>query len=351
MKKFCHILFYLLFLKYAKMYKIMPDKYKSVWISHSSIRDFLSCDRLYYLKNVFKDPISKRKINIASPHLTLGIVVHKVIEDLKKIKSEDREKEIKENLLNNFEKEWKKYNGKKGGFNSEDEENNFYLRGEEMLQKIINNPKILLNKIIPLNYFYKGDIVPNYYLSEDENIILCGSVDWIEYLENDSIRIVDFKTGRNDEEDDSFQLPIYYLLISNLMKENSKKIYEIKEAAYWYLDHDNKKGNTEHEEFHLIKIDEEKLENIKNVEKKILEIGIDIKNLRETGEYVCKNEKVIGEGCKICRDFERVYKYIQNRKNNFSDTKVIDLDLEGDDLENIEYLGISDYNQDMYFIK
>jgi hypothetical protein len=333
------------------MYKIMPDKYKSVWISHSSIRDFLSCDRLYYLKNVFKDPSTRRKINIASPYLTLGIAVHKVIEDLKKIKSEDREKEIKENLLNNFEKEWKKYEGKKGGFQTEEEEKSFYLRGEEMLQKIIDNPKILLNKIIQQNYFYKGDIVPNYYLSEDENIILCGSIDWIEYLEQDAIRIVDFKTGRNDEDDDSFQLPIYYLLISNLMKQNSQKIYNIKEAAYWYLDHDNKKENSEHEEFHIVKIDDMKLESIHETEKKILELGVQIKNLREKGVYVCPNEKMKGEGCKSCRDFERVYKFIQNRKNNFSETKVIDLNLEGDDLENVEYIGISDYNQDMYFVK
>lgn len=329
----------------------MPDKYKSVWVSHSSIRDFLSCDRLYYLKNVFKDPISRRKINIASPHLTLGIAVHKVIEDLKKIKSDAREKEIKENLLNNFEKEWKKYNGKKGGFETEEEEKGFYERGEEMLQKIIDNPKILLNKIIPQSYFYKGDIVPNYYLSEDENIILCGSIDWIEYLESDAIRIVDFKTGRNDEDDDSFQLPIYYLLILNLMKQNSKKVYSVVESAYWYLDHDNKKENSTHKEFHIVKIDDKKLESIHETEKKILELGIQIKNLREKGVYVCKNEKSEGEGCRSCRDFERVYKYIQNRKNNFSETKVIDLDLEGDDLENVEYLGISDYNQDMYFVK
>ncbi|MBP9765867.1 MAG: PD-(D/E)XK nuclease family protein [Candidatus Pacebacteria bacterium] len=334
----------------------MPDKYKSVWISHSSIRDYFSCERLYFLKNVFKDPISRRKINIASPHLTLGVAVHKVIEDLKNIKSDQREKVIKENLLDNFKNEWLKYKGKKGGFKSDEEEKSFYLRGEEMIKRVINNPNILINKIIPLSYFYEGDIVPNYYLSVDENIVLCGSIDWIEYLpESNAIRIVDFKTGRNDEDDDSFQLPIYYLLISNLMKEqntlSAKKIYEIKEAAYWYLDHDNKKENSEHQEFHITKIDEEKIKEIKDTEKKILEIGIKIKSLREKAIYKCSTEKVEGEGCKSCRDFEKIYKYIQNKKNNFSDTRVIDLDLEGEDLDNVEHVGISDYNQDVYFIK
>lgn len=329
----------------------MPDKYKSVWISHSSINDFLSCDRLYYLKNVFKDPMTRRKINIASPHLSLGIAVHKVIEDLKKIKSEDREKEIKENLLENFKNEWKKYTGKKGGFTAPEEEKGFFERGENMIERVVNTPAHLLNKIIPLNYFYKGDLVPNYYLSTDENLILCGSIDWIEYLESeDKIRIIDFKTGRNDEDDDSFQLPIYYLLISNLMKENSKKIYEIKEAAYWYLDHDNKKDGSEHDEFHVVAIDEEKIKEIQETEKKILEIGIKIKNLREKGEYKCKNETVEGEGCRYCRDFEKVFKFVQNRKNNMSEN-TISLDLDGEEINHVEYLGISDYNQDMYFVK
>ena len=57
------------------------------------------------------------------------------------------------------------------------------------------------------------------------------------------------------------------------------------------------------------------------------------------------------DGKNIHLECNKGHKYIQNRKNNFSETKVIDLDLEGDDLENVEYLGISDYNQDMYFVK
>jgi hypothetical protein len=332
----------------------MPDKYKSVWVSHSSINDFLSCDRLYYLKNVFKDPISRRKINIVSPYLTLGICVHKVIENLQKIKSNDREKEIKENLLDNFKKEWSKYTGTKGGFSSLEEEKGFFERGENMIRKVVENPNHLLNKIIPLNYFYTGDLVPNYYLSTAENLILCGSVDWIEYLEaEDKIRIVDFKTGRNDEDDDSFQLPIYYLLISNLMKEQNeisgKKIYEIKEVAYWYLDHENKKDTSLHDEFHLVSIGEEKIKEIKETEKKILEIGIKIKALREKGEYKCKNETKEGDGCQYCRDFEKVYEFIQNRKDDMGE-KTISLDLDGLEKEKVEYIGVSDYNQDVYFI-
>lgn len=329
----------------------MPDKYKSVWISHSSINDFLSCHRLYYIKNVFKDPVTKRKINLTSPYLTLGIVVHKVIEDLKNIKSDGREKEIKENLLQNFKKEWSKYNLKKGGFKDKEEENKFFERGEEMIKKIINNPRELLNKIIPISYFYEGNMIPNYYLSIEDNIILCGSIDWIEYLEENKIRIIDFKTGRNDEDDDSFQLPIYYLLLTNLQKENNKKVeYKIREAAYWYLDHENKKEESQHNEFQIIKIDEGKIEDIKEAEKKLLEIGKKIKSFREGGDFKCNNEEVVGDGCKHCKQFEKVYKFIENRERERKEnTKSIQIDEEY--LDDVEYVGVSDYNQDMYFIK
>ena len=330
----------------------MLDKYKSVWLSHSSINDFLSCNRLYYLKNVFKDPITKRKINITSPYLTLGIAVHKVIEDLKNIKSNEREIEIKENLLNNFKKEWNKYNLKKGGFKDKEDENKFFERGEEMIKKIVENPRELLNKIIPLSYFYTGDMIPNYYISEEENLILCGSIDWIEYLEKDNnIRIIDFKTGRNDEDNDSRQLPIYYLLLSNLQKLNNKnKVYNISEAAYWYLDHENKKENSLHNEFQIIKIDEGKIEDIKEAEKDIVKIGKEIKAFREGNDFKCNNEDISGEGCKHCRDFDRVYKFIEKRERERKEnTQSIQIDEE--DYKDIEYVGVSDYNQDMYFIK
>ena len=32
------------------------DKYTAVWVSHSSMGDFLKCPRAYFLHNVYKDP-------------------------------------------------------------------------------------------------------------------------------------------------------------------------------------------------------------------------------------------------------------------------------------------------------
>ena len=60
----------------------MADKYTAYWVSHSSINDFLKCPRAYFLKNVYKDPKTGRKIKLISPPLALGQAVHEVVESL-----------------------------------------------------------------------------------------------------------------------------------------------------------------------------------------------------------------------------------------------------------------------------
>lgn len=221
-----------------------------------------------------------------------------------------------------------------------------------MLKKIIDNPRELLNKIIPIKYFYNGDLIPNYYISTEDNLILCGSIDWIEYLEEtDKLRIIDFKTGRNDEKDDSLQLPIYCLLIMNLQKESGKdKVYNISEVAYWYLDQDNKKAGNKHQEFQIIKIDEAKIIEIEKAKDYIIKVGKEIKKFRESENYICPNEKNKGEGCPNCQGFEKVYKYILEREKS-KDPNIFKTIEIGDKENEVEYVGVSDYNQDMYYLE
>jgi ATP-dependent helicase/DNAse subunit B len=155
------------------------DKYKAIWLSHSSIGDYEKCPRLYYLHNIYKNK-NGRKINITSPYMSLGIAVHNVIEDLRNYKSEER---LKINLLSNFEKEWEKYTGKIGGFENEEQRSEFKNRGIEMIKNVTNDYKMLVRKTISTKSYYDGDMLPNFYISPEENIILCGNVDWIEYIE------------------------------------------------------------------------------------------------------------------------------------------------------------------------
>jgi len=273
------------------------DKYKALWLSHSSISDFLKCPRLYYLKNVYKDPKTGHKITVMKPPLALGLIVHDIIEEISKKPTDQR---LKVPLEKYLDKSWSKISGKKGGFRTISEEKEYKERAIKMLKNIKENPGPIINKAIKLK---SEDGLPYYWFSEKDNIILCGKIDWIEYLEKtDSIHIIDFKTGKNEESDESLQLPIYLLLATNL--QNRK----IEKASYWYLDSSKKPS-----EVKLPKLDMAH-DQIANVAKRI-KLG------RQINYFKCPKG-----GCYACRDLEKV--------------------VNGD----AEYIGVSGYNQDTYIL-
>src|SRR3989344_2127025 len=96
------------------------DKYAAVWVSHSSMGDFLKCPRAYYLHNVYKDPKTGRKITLVNPALSLGQAVHTTLENLKHMPVADR---LARDLLADFEKAWATVSGKRGGFPKKGEGN------------------------------------------------------------------------------------------------------------------------------------------------------------------------------------------------------------------------------------
>lgn len=256
-----------------------PDKYKAVWVSHSSISDFLKCQRAYFLKNVYKDPKTGHKITIVSPPLSLGAAVHEVVESLSSLPVEER---MKVSLTKKFDLAWLKYAGKLGGFKNHSEELEYRDRGIAMLKNLEENPGPILKRAIKI----KSDMgLPHYHFSEEDNIILCGKIDWLEYLEDeDGVHIIDFKTGKNEESGDSLQLPIYLLLAGNTQ---SKKV---KKASYWYLD--KKNG-----------IVEKSLPKEKEAFDKVYEIARRIKLARQINHFKCPEG-----GCYMCRPLERVLK-------------------------------------------
>lgn len=326
--------------KYKKEQNSEQSKYTAVWLSHSSVSDFLKCERLYYLRNVWKNS-NGRKINIVSPQMSLGSAVHAVIEPLAELRSDDRKKLIEAKplslgegfglgvveggLLEKFNNVWKKYSGLMGGFESAEEEQEYKERGLKMIQNVIENPGPIINKTVK---FYNGDFIPNIYLSEQENIILCGLVDWVEYLEDkDMLRVIDFKTGLRDEKDDSMQLPIYKILVESLQKR------KVENGAYWYLDRDK-----------FYKIKEVLDEDVEEVKKKLLEIGLQIKEKKSAknsqemeSNFKCKYGEG-GEGCKYCREVELIYQFDKGQ-------------LSIDNVPLVKYLGVGEYKQDLYFVK
>jgi ATP-dependent helicase/DNAse subunit B len=250
----------------------------SVWVSHSSIGDFLKCPRLYFLRNVYKDPLSRNKINVIDPPLALGQVVHDVIDEISKLPAEER---LAASPLKRYKTLWRGVEGEKGGFKNKDQEGEFYERGFKMIQRIVDSPGPLANKAVKINS--PDNLPPRYTISEEDEIILCGKIDWLEYLEDtDSVHIIDFKTGKWEEDKASLQLPIYYLLASNLQKR------DIERVSYWYLESSDKPTEVD-------------LPNAKESEERVLAVAKRIKLARQLEHFVCPQG-----GCKYCLPYESV---------------------------------------------
>ncbi len=283
------------------------DPYKAVWVSHSSIGDFLKCPRCYYLHNVYKSPKTGRKINIVSPALSLGSAVHEVIEGLALVEAEKR---FAKPLLNTLEQEWKKVSGKRGGFTSFETENEAKSRAEVMIQRVEQNPGPLTEKTVRIKEI--GGMPPNFYISEEENIILCGKIDWLVYKpHDDSVHILDFKTGKNEENEDSLQLPIYQLLLKNLQKR------KVTGASYWYLDRDDDPTEVD-------------LPSVEDSHIKVITVARKVKEARDRSStegpsevFQCPRGAL---GCFSCRPFEKI--------------------IRGE----AEYVGVGDMRQDLYIV-
>lgn len=273
----------------------MADKFTSTWVSHTSLSDFLKCQRCYYLKNVYKDPQTGHKVQLMAPPLALGQVVHEVIEGLSATPTDKR---FSKSLLVRYNQIWSRISGKKGGFLDPESEHRYKQRGEEMLQRVMRHPGPVANLAVKI----KEDL-PHYWLSEKDEIILCGKIDWLEYFpDTDSVHIIDFKTSKAEEDGNSLQLPIYNLLATNTQKRKVTK------ASYWYL--------ALHDE-----LTPKELPDLEEAHNQILELAKKVKLARKLGVFKC-NEGT----CRYCEPMEKI--------------------LKGE----AEFVGVNSYNQDIYIL-
>jgi ATP-dependent helicase/DNAse subunit B len=276
---------------------MLKDKFSAVWVSHSSIGDYLKCPRAYFLKNMYRDPKSNHKIMLMQPPLALGQAVHEVVESLSQLPSDKR---FEESLLTKYDRAWQKVSGKMGGFASESEEANAKERGASMIKRIMEHPGPLSNRAIKI----RQDL-PYFWLSEEDNIILCGKIDWLEYLEaTDSVHIIDFKTGKFDEDPDSLQLPIYTLLAKNCQTRAVTK------ASYWYLDRDDTPT-------------EVSLPSEEDATKRVMEAAKKIHLARKLEHFKCPQK----DGCRVCRPYESIISGAAT------------------------FVGVGGYSQDIYILK
>jgi hypothetical protein len=187
---------------------------------------------------------------------------------------------FKISLVERFQAAWARLSGVSGGFESAESEAKFKKRGEDMLRRVMAHPGPLERKAVKI----KMDL-PYYPLSEEDNLILCGKLDWLEYNElDDSVGIIDFKTGVSEEKVDSLQLPIYYLLAHNCQTR------EVKSASYWYIARDDAPT-------------QKALPDLEKSRDLVLKIGKEIKLARSLERFKCPAGEV---GCKYCTPYEKI---------------------------------------------
>lgn len=202
---------------------IAKQEYKfikgALFISYTALKDFLKCPNSYYLKNRYRDPKSGYRLQIASGPMTLGSLVHDAI----KWYLQTNRVANKDQVIKKYRNHWLKYRGKKGGFLSSEQEGDFGKRGLQMLDNFLKNVSILEPNIPEYDFL-------RYQL--DAKIIFTGKVDFIGRLADETLHILDFKTGAKDEED-STQLHSYAIMAESTFQKPVSKL------SYWYLDRDD----------------------------------------------------------------------------------------------------------------
>jgi hypothetical protein len=209
--------------------------------------------------------------------MALGSAVHEVLESLSVMPTDKR---FDVSLIERFGTAWKKVSGQMGGFADSETEEKYKKRGEDMLRRVMLHPGPLAEKAVKIKMN-----LPYYWISEEDNLILCGKLDWLQYnVADDSVSILDFKTGVGEESVDSLQLPIYYLLAHNCQTR------EVKKASYWYIARDDMPI-------------EKKLPDLNKSKELVMKVGKEMKLARQLERFKCPE----GEGgCKHCLPLEKV---------------------------------------------
>ena len=217
--------------------------------SFSKLKLFEQCPRAYhfsYLDEIYskmKSKLNKDPVNIW-PFNTLGKAVHDAITlFLYLLKGDQTLENLKEKLKLTWKSEAMPQKipplGKWGGFKDLKEERQYYRQALEMLANFFDLKRSVLgkNKDRPLSkikYLSTNDLknsIDDYkklIKPINNNFDISGKFDLILNLDEKSLEVIDFKTGKSEEKDD-FQLRFYKLLAELNFSQPVNK------ASFYYL--------------------------------------------------------------------------------------------------------------------
>ena len=274
--------------------------------SPSRIGCFYKCPKQYHFSYIdpvyskMKSKLNKYPENIF-PFNTLGRAIHDAITLFYHLPENQRtEANLKQQLKKTWASEamWNKKPplGKWGGFESIEEEREYYKEAILMLKNFLKIAEISPSlKYLPTENLKKSiDDYINLITPISKDYDISGKFDLI-LNEEGSLHIIDFKTGKNEEGVDDFQLRFYKLLAEEKFKKPVKK------TSFYFL----RSG--------IIKESQSKKEDSEKIKKEILN---KIKEIKETKDFIPQPSGL----CKFCifKNFcpkkEEVFQVIKKAK-------------------------------------
>lgn len=210
-----------------KLTEIVSKEYIQVNVSVSMLNNFFECPRKWYFRNLLKLPESK------SESLEFGSAIHNAIDKILKFKTIPTEKELEK-----------------------------IVEGNKEVLKIIS--KWVKNRLGDISKERENEKSISVHNKELPYLNIYGKIDLVEKLDEDNVRVVDFKTGNPRKKSDiekiseegrmsdyMRQLAMY----SYLLEENRKKKINVQESCLEFLEAKNEKEN-----FYSTKINKEQIE-------------------------------------------------------------------------------------------
>ena len=155
--------------------KLVLENYHDIKVSVSMLNNFFECPWKWYFRSFLRLP------EVKMVHLSLGTVVHATIEFILKSDNLPNEKDIKDRISFEFERE------------GVSDKNNLRKLSKYAYDAVSNWIK---NYYLQLENDYKSERSVSFIDKKNfPNLLMYGKIDLTEYLPNGDIYVTDFKTG------------------------------------------------------------------------------------------------------------------------------------------------------------
>lgn len=187
---------------------------------------FTSCPQQY--KFTYIDDLAK-EYKTPKPYLTMGAHVHNALKDFyEQLEPEDRTYARLEEILR------RRWTENRRGFSSREDEAKWGVKALSMLRLYVHRMDMSQTPVMLEDY---------YDMEVDSNLKLLGRIDRADALDDGTLHVIDYKTGRYKPEDvNDLQLILYAMIVSHGEKKPVTK------ASYLYL---------QTMEWHTVEIDQD----------------------------------------------------------------------------------------------